>query len=87
MFTYIDPTVRERLVAAGKLILINRDGERLAPDQSGGGSISILGPIPLPLAFGDSRYCRETAGAAGTGVLCEPGFFDGGQQRVDHRRS
>jgi GTP cyclohydrolase II len=56
MFTYIDPTVRERLVSAGQLILIDRDGERLAPDQSGGGSISILGPIPLPLAFGDSRY-------------------------------
>ena len=58
MFTYIDPTVRERLVAAGKLIRINRDGARIAPDHSpgGGGSISILGPIPLPLAFGEARY-------------------------------
>ena len=58
MFTYIDPTVRERLVEAGKLVRINRDGEVIAPDHSsgGGGSISILGPIPLPLAFGGKHY-------------------------------
>jgi len=40
MFTYIDPTVRERLVAAGKLFKI---------DRIGGGTISVLGPIPMPL--------------------------------------
>ncbi len=58
MFTYLDPTVRERLVAAGKLIRINSDGERIPPDHApaGGGSISILGPIPMPLAFGGKRY-------------------------------
>ena len=58
MFTYIDPTVRERLVAAGKLVRINSDGELIAPDHSpgGGGSISILGPIPLPLSFGEKHY-------------------------------
>lgn len=58
MFTYIDPTVRERLVAAGHLIRINSDGELIAPDHSpgGGGSISILGPIPLPLQFGEQHY-------------------------------
>ena len=58
MFTYIDPTVRERLVESGKLFRINRDGELIAADHSpgGGGSISILGPIPLPLTFGDSHY-------------------------------
>ena len=58
MFTYIDPTVRERLVEAGKLFRINRDGELIAADHSpgGGGSISILGPIPLPLTFGDNHY-------------------------------
>jgi GTP cyclohydrolase II len=44
MFTYIDPTVRERLVAAGKLFRIDRDG---------GGTISVLGPIPMPLQLGD----------------------------------
>jgi len=57
MFTYIDPSVRERLIEAGKLIRIDRDGESIAPDaENGGGTISILGPIPLPLQFGDEHY-------------------------------
>lgn len=46
MFTYIDPTVRERLEAAGKLFRIPR---------SGGGTISALGPIPMPLHIGGKR--------------------------------
>ena len=57
MFTYIDPSVRERLIEAGKLIRIDRDGESIAPDaENGGGTISILGPIPLPLQFADEHY-------------------------------
>ena len=58
MFTYIDPTVRERLSAAGKLIRIGRDGGRLAADEPAGpgGSISILGPIPLPLSLHGRGY-------------------------------
>ena len=44
MFTYIDPTVRERLERAGKLFRIPRGG---------GGTISVLGPIPMPLTIGD----------------------------------
>lgn len=43
MFTYIDPTVRERLEAAGKLYRIPR---------ASGGTISVLGPIPMPLHIG-----------------------------------
>jgi len=46
MFTYIDPSVRERLVEAGKLFRINRGGT---------GTISALGPIPMPLQLGDSH--------------------------------
>ena len=55
MFSYIDPTVRERLVAQGKLFRINRAGERLPEDAptGTGQTISILGPIPLPLDAGD----------------------------------
>ena len=51
MFTYIDPTVRERLEAKGKLFQIDRDGARVAPDHTAarGPGIAILGPIPLPL--------------------------------------
>ncbi len=58
MFTYIDPTVRERLTEAGKLIRIGRDGGRLTADEpaGAGGSISILGPIPLPLRLEGRRY-------------------------------
>ncbi len=60
MFTYLDPTVRERLVAAGKLIRIDKDGQRLDPEaDGGGGSISILGPIPMPLNLRGRRYVVE----------------------------
>ena len=52
MFTYIDPTVRERLIAQGKLIRIDASGNTTdpqAPPEPGAKAISILGPIPLPL--------------------------------------
>ena len=51
MFTYIDPTVRERLTEQGTLFQIDRDGTRLEPGTAVAGvhTISILGPIPLPL--------------------------------------
>jgi GTP cyclohydrolase II len=53
MFTYLDPAVRKRLVAEGKLIRINRNGRKLGPDEQGGGqAISILGPIPMPITTG-----------------------------------
>ena len=50
MFTYIDPTIRERLTAQGSLFQVDRDGVRFAPDVAapGGHTISVLGPIPLP---------------------------------------
>jgi len=56
MFTYIDPSVRERLVEAGKLFRIDRQGNEVPVDQaaSGSGTISALGPIPLPLLLGDN---------------------------------
>ncbi|MBT8082945.1 MAG: GTP cyclohydrolase II [Gammaproteobacteria bacterium] len=59
MFTYIDPTVRERLTEKGTLFQIDRDGVLLEPGRAaspGGHTISILGPIPLPLALCDSRF-------------------------------
>ncbi|MFQ5609957.1 MAG: GTP cyclohydrolase II [Woeseiaceae bacterium] len=57
MFSYIDPTVRERLIRAGTLFRIDREGNPVAPGPStgSGGTISILGPIPLPLDFPDRR--------------------------------
>ncbi len=55
MFTYIDPSVRERLTAKGTLFQIDRDGARIEPGKAPphGSTISVLGPIPLPLDLGD----------------------------------
>jgi GTP cyclohydrolase II len=57
MFSYIDPEVRKRLIADGKLFRISQDGERLAAGVPAGQArtISLLGPIPLPLATGGGR--------------------------------
>ena len=52
MFSYIDPTVRERLVAQGTLIRIDAEGQVTDPNHApepGARALSILGPIPLPL--------------------------------------
>ncbi len=59
MFTYIDPTVRERLAEQGTLFQIDRDGQRLEPGSApapGGHRISILGPIPMPLHLSGSHF-------------------------------
>ena len=57
MFTYIDPSVRERLIAQGKLVRIDKNGVLIAPDSppTGSGSITVLGPIPLPLELNNTR--------------------------------
>jgi len=57
MFSYIDPTVRDRLVAQGKLFRIDPGGRRLADDAptGTGQTISLLGPIPLPIDVGGRR--------------------------------
>lgn len=61
MFTYIDPTVRERLTEQGKLFRIDRDGKLLEPGQTspGGHTISILGPISLPLSLCDDSFAVQ----------------------------
>jgi GTP cyclohydrolase II len=59
MFTYIDPSVRERLIAQGKLIRIDADGAVIDPGAApapGARAISILGPIPLPLERHGRQY-------------------------------
>ena len=59
MFTYIDPTVRERLISQGKLIRIDAGGKRTdphAPTEPGARAISVLGPIPLPLERHGRQY-------------------------------
>ena len=59
MFTYIDPTVRERLIAQGRLVRIDADGrltDARAEPVPGAHAISILGPIPLPLDLSGRQY-------------------------------
>jgi GTP cyclohydrolase II len=53
MFTYIDPAIRVRLTENGTLFQIDREGVLLEAGQAtaDGATISILGPIPLPLQF------------------------------------
>jgi GTP cyclohydrolase II len=54
MFSYIDPTVRARLVKEGKLVRIDARGRLLPPDAVGEHKpiLNVLGPIPLPIDIG-----------------------------------
>ncbi|MFT7653544.1 MAG: GTP cyclohydrolase II [Limisphaerales bacterium] len=52
MFTYLNPEVRESLIADGKLVRINETGETIdvaTPEAPGELAINLLGPIPLPI--------------------------------------
>ncbi|HSG35396.1 MAG TPA: hypothetical protein VLA37_12740, partial [Sphingomonadaceae bacterium] len=59
MFSYIDPSVRERLIAQGKLIRIDAEGRTTDPllaPEPGNRALSILGPIPLPIERRGRHY-------------------------------
>ena len=52
MFTYLDPTIRSRLIKEEKLIRIDYQGEKLdaeAPQAPREIIINLLGPIPMPI--------------------------------------
>ena len=52
MFTYLDPSIRRRLIKEEKLIRIDYEGEELdsdAPQAPGEIIINLLGPIPMPI--------------------------------------
>ena len=52
MFTYLNPDVRKRLVAEGKLIRIDEKGQQIDVEASVSANeraINLLGPIPLPM--------------------------------------
>ncbi len=58
MFTYLNPDVRKRLVAQGKLVRINDEGELVdvnAQVTPGELAINLLGPIPLPITLPSIR--------------------------------
>lgn len=53
MFTYIDPTVRQRLIADRKLRRIDAQGKLIsAAEAPAAVAINVLGPIPLPIPIG-----------------------------------
>ncbi len=52
MFTYLDPSVRERLIAEGTFQRIDAEGEPISPNAAvpeDSVALNLLGPIPLPL--------------------------------------
>lgn len=49
MFTYLDPGVRARLEADGKLVHLAADGAEVGAAAAPTAALSMLGPIPLPL--------------------------------------
>ena len=52
MFTFLDPSIRRRLIKEEKLIRIGYEGEQLdsvAPQAPGEVIINLLGPIPMPI--------------------------------------
>jgi GTP cyclohydrolase II len=62
MFTYLDSTVRDRLIKQNKLVRIDAEGR--AVDTQGdlepvANAINVLGPIPLPLECGRNEYCVD----------------------------
>lgn len=56
MFSYIDPTIRARLIAQGKLVRIDARGVLLEGDAAGDNRfrpiLNVLGPIPMPVGIG-----------------------------------
>lgn len=74
MFTYLNPEVRKKLIADGKLVRINSDGERLdtgADAPSGQRSLNLLGPVPLPLARGEKHPTAQWYAAVRSTELSE----------------
>ena len=52
MFTYLDPSIRRRLIKEEKLIRIDYEGKQFdsdAPQAPGEIIINLLGPIPMPI--------------------------------------
>ena len=52
MFTYLNPDVRKRLIAQGKLVRINSEGQLIdvhSTEAPGELAVNLLGPIPLPV--------------------------------------
>ena len=66
MFTYLDPSIRRRLIKEEKLIRIGYEGEQLdseAPQAPGEVIINLLGPIPMPIDTLEGRIIVQWSAA------------------------
>ena len=61
MFSYVDPSVAERLIAEGKLRTVDFDGQ-LVPREDDKAYLSVLGPVPMPRKFKDNDTLKEIKG-------------------------
>ena len=53
MFSYIDPSIVDLLLREDKLRHLDREGRSLPPEAQDQRYLSLLGPVPLPMALGD----------------------------------
>ena len=54
MFTYLNPEVRKKLIAQGKLVRVDQEGQLIdvhAQEAPGELAINLLGPIPMPMSL------------------------------------
>ncbi len=58
MFSYVDPRIKEQLIAQGKLFALDEHGERCRPTPDARPHLTLVGPIPLPVRL--SRNRRKT---------------------------
>jgi len=62
MFTYLNPTIRQRLVDEHKLIRIDAKGREIPINEAPADNeiaVNILGPIPLPIQLGDVQITTQ----------------------------
>jgi GTP cyclohydrolase II len=57
MFSYIDPSIRVRLIDQGKLVRVDARGTLLSPDAVAEHRpvLNVLGPIPMPINIGGQQ--------------------------------
>ena len=93
MFTYLDPSIRRRLIKEEKLIRIGYEGEQLdseAPQAPGEVIINLLGPIPMPIDTLEGRIIVQWYAAVRSTelqqveVLANKLTSEGGQHLFSH---
>ncbi|MCR9259582.1 MAG: GTP cyclohydrolase II [Pseudomonadaceae bacterium] len=93
MFTYLNPAIRQRLIAEGKLVRVNAEGQLIdvhAQEAPGELAINLLGPIPLPIALPSTQITVQWYAAVRSTELSQVETLAselrarGGQQLFSH---